>query len=295
MLTAIWPIFALICLGFILARSRFPAGGFWAAAERINYFLLFPALLVASLAVAPVRDPALWRLGSAAAATLLAAAAVLWVYRRVRPMPAARFGPALQGCIRFNTYMALSLLAVLSGPPALQGAAIFLAIAVPLGNLLSILALGTTRSPVDIARTVLRNPLILACLAGIVLSLSGIGLPFGTGDFLHLVGQGSLPLGLLCVGAALQPATLRADLPGLAATTLARLLLVPVLAATIALVFRLPPTEALVLLVFSAVPAAPTSYVLTRQMNGDGPFMAGIITLQTIAAALTLPLVLHLA
>ena len=143
MLTAIWPIFALICLGFILARSRFPAGGFWAAAERINYFLLFPALLVASLAVAPVRDPALWRLGSAAAATLLAAAAVLWVYRRVRPMPAARFGPALQGCIRFNTYMALSLLAVLSGPPALQGAAIFLAIAVPLGNLLSILALGT--------------------------------------------------------------------------------------------------------------------------------------------------------
>jgi malonate transporter len=35
-----------------------------------------------------------------------------------------------------------------------------------------------------------------------------------------------------------------------------------------------------------------TSYVLTRQLNGDGTLMAGIVTSQTIAAIATIPVVL---
>ena len=43
----------------------------------------------------------------------------------------------------------------------------------------------------------------------------------------------------------------------------------------------------------SAVPAAPTAYILTRQLGGDGSLMAGIITGQTLVAVLSLPLVLR--
>ena len=70
----IWPLFALICLGYVLVRRGFPDPSFWPAAERINYFLLFPALLVSSLADAPVRDPQVLRLGGAAVVTILLAA-----------------------------------------------------------------------------------------------------------------------------------------------------------------------------------------------------------------------------
>jgi len=92
----IWPLFALICLGYLLARRGFPDPGFWPAAERINYFLLFPALLVSSLAHAPVRDPQVLRLGGAAVAIILFAALPLALMRRFHPMSAARFGPLLQ-------------------------------------------------------------------------------------------------------------------------------------------------------------------------------------------------------
>ncbi|SCY91566.1 hypothetical protein [Paracoccus tibetensis] len=54
MLVTIWPIFGLIYLGFILARFAWSSPEFWGAAERINYWLLFPALLIGSLASAPV-------------------------------------------------------------------------------------------------------------------------------------------------------------------------------------------------------------------------------------------------
>ncbi|EAQ01755.1 hypothetical protein OB2597_14966 [Pseudooceanicola batsensis HTCC2597] len=291
----IWPLFALICLGFVLRRSGFPEAGFWPAAERVNYFILFPALLVASLADAPVRDPALLRLGGAAVATVVAAAALLALLRAVRPMPAARFGPVVQGTVRFNTYLGLAITASLLGSGGFERAAVYLAISVPVVNLLSIMALSEgsiLRTPRLVIRAVARNPLILACVTGLVLSVTGIGLPFGADRFLQLVGQGSLPLGLLCVGAALRPAALRHDLPALAGTGAIRLLAMPMLAALVARGIGLEPEEALVLVIFSAIPTAPTAYVLTRQLNGDGTLMAGLVTSQTLASVLTLPVVL---
>jgi predicted permease len=291
----IWPLFALICLGYILVQKGFPNPSFWPAAERINYFLLFPALLVSSLADAPVRDPQVLRLGGTAVAIILIAAIVLTMFRRAKPTPAARFGPVLQGTVRFNTYLGLAIIATLAGPVGIERAALYLAIAVPLVNVLSIMSLtqsGQGRHAFAMLRTMARNPLILACLVGIALALTGWGLPFGIGRFLDLLAQASLPLGLLCVGAALQPATLRRDGLTLAVTGALRLLLMPLLAALIARTIGLNGVEVLVLIVFSAIPTAPTSYVLTQQLQGDGTLMAGIVTSQTIAAIATIPLVL---
>lgn len=47
-------------------------------------------------------------------------------------------------------------------------------------------------------------------------------------------------------------------------------------------------------MLFFALPCAPTAYVLARQYNGDAHLMAGIITLQTLLAMLSLPVLLHL-
>jgi predicted permease len=44
----------------------------------------------------------------------------------------------------------------------------------------------------------------------------------------------------------------------------------------------------------TAVPAASNSYILARQMGGDAPLMAQILTLETILAAATLPIAIGL-
>lgn len=293
----IWPLFALIALGFVLSRRGFPQGDFWTGAERVNYFILFPALLFSNLAKAPVRDPELLRLGGAAVTAILIAWGALVVARRLRPAPAARFGPAVQGVVRFNTYLGLAVIGSVLGAGEIGRAAVYLAVAVPLVNVLSILALtgeGNGRRPAALARVVFRNPLILACLAGLAVALAGTGLPFGTGTFLGLMAQASLPLGLLCVGAALRPETLRRDLPALGVVSALRLLAMPVLAAGVAWAFGLGQAETLIMVILSAVPTAPTAYVLTRQLGGDGALMAGLVTGQTILAVLTIPVVLML-
>lgn len=199
--------------------------------------------------------------------------------------------------MRINTYLGLAITAVLAEAPGIERAAIVLAVIVPMVNVLSIIALAdrtAARRPQAILRMMARNPLILACVLGIALALSGIGLPFGTGTFFALLGQGSLPLGLLCVGAALRPSALRSDLAAISANSALRLFAMPVLAMAMARIFGLDGVEALVLVIFFAIPTAPTSYVLTRQFGGDATYMAGLVTAQTLASVLTIPLVLLL-
>jgi len=104
----------------------------------------------------------------------------------------------------------------------------------------------------------------------------------------------SLPLGLLCVGAALKPKELGGEIPTLGWNSAVRLLAVPLLAYGVAALFALPAMETTILVLFFALPTAPTAYVLTRQLGGDSHLMAGIITLQTLLAAASLPLVLTL-
>jgi predicted permease len=211
--------------------------------------------------------------------------------------PAARFGPALQGVVRFNTYLGLAITASLAGTEGLERAAVLLAVGVPLVNVLSIIALSEAsvlRHPLPLLKTMARNPLILGCVVGIALALAGTGLPFGSKRVLEFLAQASLPLGLLCVGAALQPKAIRQDVVALAGPSALRLIAMPALGAGVAAIFGLDGVEALVLVVFMAIPTAPTAYVLTRQMGGDGTLMAGLVTLQTLAAVLTIPLMLWL-
>jgi malonate transporter and related proteins len=70
--------------------------------------------------------------------------------------------------------------------------------------------------------------------------------------------------------------------------------LMPVIAVALARQFGLTGTNLTVVTICSAVPTASSAYVLARQMGGDAPLLAQIITLQTILAAITMPIAIAL-
>lgn len=296
LLQTLWPLFALILGGLALRRWNFPGEAFWPAAERLNYFILFPALLLSSLASAPLDNPALPRLALAVLLGLGGAWLGLLLVRRLRGWPAARFGAITQGILRFNTYLGLAVVGSLYGQAGLVLAALLLALLVPAVNLLSVWSLTAERgvSARSLLLPVLKNPLILACLGGVAINLAGLGLPGGSDRLLGLLAAASLPLGLLCVGAALRPQELRGEQAALAWNCALRLLAMPALAWLVARLLHLPALESALLVLFFALPTAPTAYVLTRQLGGDGQLMAGLITLQTLLSGASLFAVLAL-
>ena len=136
---------------------------------------------------------------------------------------AADFTSLFQGAIRFNTYIGLAVASALFGDPGLVIAAIAVAIMIPLVNVLSVVTFSLAidsngKQPGDVLKGLLSNPLIVACLLGVALNISGVGLGgawFGVWieEFLARLGAAALPLGLLSVGVALSLGTVKRDWP----------------------------------------------------------------------------------
>ncbi|MBS1221277.1 MAG: transporter [Proteobacteria bacterium] len=294
-LGALGPIFALILLGLGLRRSGFPGDGFWPAAERFTYFLLFPALLVHRLALSRLGDYAVGPVAVVIVALLLGMTALVCVLRPWLKVDGPAFTSVYQGVIRFNTYVGLAVVLAVFQADGGTVAALVMAIMIPLINVLCVLVLtvhaGGSATMAGVARGLLTNPLILGCLTGIGLNLSGIGLPWGSAAVLEILARAALPLGLLAVGAGLRLEGLAR--PGLlAAASALKLVALPALAAGLCWVMQPGRLETAVLVTFAALPGAPTAYILARQMGGDVPLIAAIVTVETAAALVTLPAVL---
>lgn len=141
-----------------------------------------------------------------------------------------------------------------------------------------------------VARQVALNPLVLACFAGIALQALGVGLPVGIEPVIKALGQASLPLGLLCVGAALELGSVRSWFRPVAYSSVVKFLIMPLMTLCACHVVGLDGKAAIAALLFQALPTASSSYIMARQLGGDAPLMAGIIASQTLLAAVVLPI-----
>lgn len=297
---ALGPLFLLILLGCVLDWLRLPGGDFWPRLERLIYFLLFPAMLVSTLATADVSQVPVTRVAVALLGAMGVFAALLWALRGWMGMEPAAFTSAFQGALRFNTYVGVAGAVALHGAPGATVAAVAVALMVPVVNVLcvtSFIAAGTLGSG-SLGKSLAalgRNPLILACVVGIGLNVSGIGLPGWSAATVELLGRAALPLGLVAVGVALRPAALVRRDRGIWASHLVKLGLMPALALALALLLGLDSVSRDVVLLFAALPTATSAYILARQLGGDAEMMAALITGQTLLAMVTLPLWLRLA
>jgi len=199
----------------------------------------------------------------------------------------------VQGGIRFNNLLGFAIAGAVFGPPGTALAAVTVGLIVPCVQVLVTLAFaaggdGPRPRPRAVLAQMARNPLLLACALGFALSVLG-GLPPGAAPLARSLGQASVPLGLLAVGAALGAGAMRDRLPLQAATLAWKLLAMPALTLALGLLLGLEALPAAVAALFMAMPTATTSYVMARMMGGDAPLMAAVTTWQHVLAVATLP------
>ena len=293
---ALFPLIMLIAMGYIFKRTQFLTDEFWRGAEKLNYLILFPVLLFNNLAYIKLELATITQVLLALFIIIIITALTLWVAKAFFHIPIARFGVYVQSQIRFNTYIGLSIMSLLFGAQGMQMFAMMIALAIPLVNVISVLAFsqGQGLKPIQILFSLIKNPLILGCLVGIIFNLLQLSLFSGLEQLFKILASMSLPLGSICVGAALQFADLKHDYSRLLLNTVGRLMVVPGLAYLICYALNLNQFETIVLVVFFALPTASASYILTRYFNGDSQLMAGIISLQTLCFAVTFPVLMLL-
>lgn len=299
LLTTLLPIILLIALGTVLRVREVLAETFWPGAERLSYYVLLPSLFLHGLATADLDGVPVFGMVAVLMLSTLLGALLLVLYQGAVNHDGADFTSVFQGGVRFNNYIGATLAAGLYGSAGIALAAVANAAIVPLVNLLCVLVFARFSARHSSALTVLRaifaNPLIVGCAGGLLLRVTGLGLPPGLEPTVKALGQAALPLGLLCVGAALGGARLGHQVRPLVAASAFKFLVMPLTTWGLCRLLGLGGQAAVVAVLFQALPTASSSYVMARQMGGNAPLMATIIALQTVAAAVTLPLVLSLA
>ena len=291
----LFPDFSLILIGYLLCRFTALNRKVWEPIESLVYYFLFPVLLFQAIVKTPLEmgtASSLIRAGLALGVSGIALSYSLpywpWIGRRIDPRLHAA---SAQVGFRFNSFIALALASKVAGPQGLQYIAVLIGVCVPLFNMGAVWPMAR-HAQKHFGGELLRNPLILATLSGLVANLIGVHIPFWLEPTVTRIGQASLALGLMAAGAGMQFASLRsAKTLGIAVLAVKHIGL-PVLALGIAMLFHLDPTQSTVLLMFSAVPTASSCYVLAARMGYDGPYVAGLVTLSTLLGIASLPFAL---
>jgi predicted permease len=293
---ALAPVFLLIALGWILRARGFPGDAFWPPAERLVYWILFPALLLVTTATSDLTGFRTLPIALALVAAIVVTAALAFTLRGRLGLDGPSFTSVFQGAIRSNTYVALAGAGALYGEAGLAAMGIVVFVVVTLVNVLAVTVLVSHRGRVmrvrDLLASVARNPLILACVAGFALNALGLGLFELASAMLDILGRAALTLGLLCVGAGLDLGRLGRSPPAVVACTTLKLVVMPLATWGFCRLLGVEGAIASTAVLFTAAPISASSYVLARQLGGDAPLMAGLITVTTIVAAITMPLVL---
>jgi predicted permease len=300
---ALLPVFIVILVGYGLRRSALIAKDHWTAVDHICYYVLFPAIIFKEIAAADFSNVPVWSMALAMILGISTMFTLLLVLRRplmaAMDLNGAQFSSLFQGATRWHTFIALAIIPIYFGQSALALGGLSAAAMTPLLNIVNVWVISVHGSGIKlnaraIALSILKNPFVLSSLGGVAWQLLHLPMPVMGVQVLDMIGKGALGLALLAVGAGLRiDEALSTKGPVLLATFL-KLLVMPIFMAVWLWILGVSGEAAAVAILCGAVPTGSGAYVLAKQMGGDAPMIASILTLQVICAAVTIPFVLSL-
>lgn len=281
----LFPDFSLILCGYLLCRYTALNRSVWEPVEALVYYFLFPVLLFHSIVRSTLDFQAASGLIGAGLITGLCGIALSyslpWLPLIGRHIDTRQHAASAQVAFRFNSFIGLALAERLAGPSGVLLIAVLIGFCVPLFNVAAVWPMAR-HSQRHFGRELLRNPLIIATVSGLLANLAGLRIPTWIDPTLSRIGAATLALGLMAAGAGLQLSSL-ARAKALAVGTLTiRHFALPLIAFGLSRAFGLSSEQTTMLLAFSALPTASSCYVLATRMGYDGPLVAALVTLSTL-------------
>ena len=288
------PIFVVLFLGVLLKKRRVIDDAFIKSASSLVYNLGLPVMLFTASSSADFSHMAdkgvLIAFGLMTALVFVGSLLTApWVSHDPRD-----HGVIVQGAFRGNlVILGLAFCANAYGERGLAIATLPVAMTVVFYNVLSVYVLNRSLHEVGgsfktMLVGIVKNPLILAIVAGLVFNASGLKLPAVLLDSGKYLSQMVLPLALICIGGALDFSTSKDSSkrkhidPATFSATLWKLVMSPLLACGIAIALGVRGENLAILFVLAASPSATVSFVMVQAMKGNSTLAANIVVQTTL-------------
>lgn len=276
------PVYGIVLVGFVYARRHAPD---LRAANRLNLEVFTPALLFDVLAAKDFQLTAYLDLAVAGTVIVLGSGLIAWAASRPLRIEPRTLVPPMMFLNSGNMGLPLAVLAF--GPSALPAAVVLFMVENLLHFTIGVRILDRKAR----LASMLRMPLVLACVLGIAASLSDLRPPAAIGEGIHLLGQVAIPLMLFALGARLTEADFthwRAGLTGALLRPATGLLLVLPLLWLMPLDGDLPA----LLILFALLPPAVLNYMFAERYGQQPEIVAAIVIWGNLASLLVIPLTL---
>lgn len=296
----LFPVFALLFFGHLLKRFGFTHEVFLKTADRLIYYIFFPALLfwkIGATAADRIGDPGLYK------ATVVAVAGVYLLsslYIKIFRVPHFQAGSFSQSCYRFNTYIGMAVVINALGEDGTRYFSILIGLIIPLINIFAVSTLSWyAEKKVPLPRRVMMtvkalasNPLIIACCAGMLYSKTIGAFPIFVDSTFRLASSITLPLALFSIGGALTAQSIKSHFKLSLVACMFKLAVLPAVGYFFLNAFDVTGISFKVGMIYFALPTSTALYILSSQLSSDTQLASAAIALSTVLSFISLSVAL---
>jgi len=306
-LTTLVPIFIIITVGFLARKKGFMPNEFLGPANRLIYYLAIPAMIFHSIATSSFTSYFNFSVIAVTLSSIMIICAATWAASLILCIEARQVGTFIQSSFHGNLgYIGLAVSYYYLGDKGFVSASIIAGFTIILQNILAVFVLIYTdkdksRIPLHTVRhklrpflKVMKNPIIISAVAGIIFSWTGIQLPVIMGRSLDILSGMALPTSLLIIGASLSFDLVKFKIKSVMISSIIKLLILPCTGFILYRLFHITPQEYAPGLILLASPTATLTYVMAKEMNGDADFSVAAISASTLLSGVTFFLWLNL-
>ena len=203
-------------------------------------------------------------------------------------------GVVIQGIFRSNyVIFGVAVVQNMYGVKSTTTAAILSAILVPMYNFLAVVALsifGEKRETdwKKIILDIVKNPLIISSVLGIIFSLLGIRLPTAVDTTVQDLAKLSTPIAFMILGGDLDFSKVRGNLKVASVVLTIKLVILPLIMIPMIVMMGYRDANLLSGLLAYQTPVAVSSYIMAQQAGADGQLAGQLVVFSSVLSIFTL-------
>ncbi len=302
---ALAPLLVLALIGYFL-RAKFLSDEFIVHLNRYIFYVALPVLIFVTIADMEGITQIAWEVIVFAVLSIFVVTLLAYAFLRWRNTASRERPVLLQAFFRGNfVLIGFPLVMRIGGVDSLRNLVILNAFLVPIANFGSILVFRLNGSSgrfsmnafMDLMKTTMKNPLMVAIFAGLV--AFALRAPLGgvfedavvVPDTLDLISDTATPMALIAVGGQFRVERVKAFLNPILISVIGRLIVVPIVVFLVAYSLRtIIPFENswAALIALFASPVAISSVAVTQGLDGDEELASQIVIWTTATAVFTL-------
>lgn len=287
------PLFILMAIGYFLKSIKLFKGDFLNTLNTLVFKLFLPVMIFNNLRTTDIQNVwdgncVLYAVGS-----LFVIFSLLLIIIPRLEKDNKRKSVLVQAIYRSNyAFLGIPIAAELCGNSNAPLATVLLAVCVPVFNALCVVTFEIYRggkiNVKNMLINIIKNPLIIASLLGIIVLLIGVEFPYIIDKPLNDISKSCTPVALIVLGGFLDFKKFKGNLKPICVGVIGRLVIVPLIFVTVAVLFGFRGEALAALFALYATPTAITSFTMAHNMGGDSDLAAQLVIIQSVLSMATI-------